>query len=112
MILSKKDGFQNIKIKLNSRTWMTLESSVVIFQALESLYPQGPRQPHFTKKNTEFGLSFHQLLHQNDLSWSFFTLKSKQIAKLCSLPDTAHCEALQQAEGTKKMKSTSFHQYS
>ena len=31
---------QNIKIKLNSRTWMTLKSPVVIFQALELLHPQ------------------------------------------------------------------------
>ena len=31
--------FQNIKIKLNSRTPMTLESSAVIFQALKPLQP-------------------------------------------------------------------------
>ena len=37
--------FQNIKIKLNSRTWMTLKSSVVIFQTLEPQRPQWPLQP-------------------------------------------------------------------
>jgi len=37
---TKKNGFQNIKTKLNSTTWMTLEYSVVIFQALEHLWPQ------------------------------------------------------------------------
>jgi hypothetical protein len=34
--------FQNIKIKLNSRTWLTLKFSVVIFQALEPLQSQWP----------------------------------------------------------------------
>ena len=43
-----KNGFQNIKIKLNLRTWMTLECLAVIFQALESLWP------HFPQKITEF----------------------------------------------------------
>ena len=33
-------AFQNIKIKQNSRTGMTLKSSEVIFQALEPLQPQ------------------------------------------------------------------------
>ena len=33
-------SFQNIKIKLNLRTGMTLKSSEVIFQALEPLQPQ------------------------------------------------------------------------
>jgi hypothetical protein len=32
--------FQNIKIKLNSNAWMTLKSSVVIFQAFKPLEPQ------------------------------------------------------------------------
>ena len=57
--------FQNIKIKPNSRTWLTLKSSVVIFQALEPLQPQWPWQPqqpqwpqwpqqsHFIKKITD-----------------------------------------------------------
>ena len=48
-----KKWFSNIKIKLNSKTWMTLESSAVIFQALPSLQPQWPwqpQQPHFTQK--------------------------------------------------------------
>ena len=57
--------FQNIKIKLNSNAWMTLKSSVVIFQALKPLQPQWPRwpqqpqwpqwpqQPHFIKKFTD-----------------------------------------------------------
>ena len=56
--------FQNIKIKLNSITWMTLKFPVVILQALEPLqpqwpqqpqwpkWPQWPRQPHFIKKIT------------------------------------------------------------
>ena len=57
-------SFQNIKIKLNSRTWMTPKSPIVIFQALEPLqpqwpqqpqqpqWPQWPRQPHFIKTFT------------------------------------------------------------
>jgi hypothetical protein len=36
---------KNIEIKLSSRTWMGLKSSVVIFQALEPLQPQWPQQP-------------------------------------------------------------------
>ena len=63
---TKNNGFQNIKIKLNSTTWMALECSVVIFQALEYLWsqwpqqpqqpqwPQWPQQPHFTDEITEF----------------------------------------------------------
>ena len=35
MILPQKFCFQNIKAKLNSRTWMTLKSSAVILQALK-----------------------------------------------------------------------------
>ena len=62
MILPKNNCFQNIKIKLNSTTWMTLMSSLVISQALEPLQPQWllqpqqppwpwwPIQPHFFKK--------------------------------------------------------------
>ena len=62
MILPKNNCFQNIKIKLNSTTWMTLMSSMVIFRALEPLQPQWPlqpqqpqwhqwpQQPHFIKK--------------------------------------------------------------
>ena len=38
-------SFQNIKIKLNSRSCMALRSSVVIFQALKPLRPQWPLQP-------------------------------------------------------------------
>ena len=65
MILPRKTFFQNIKIKLNSNAWMTLKSSVVIFQALKPLqpqwpqwpqqpqWPQWPRQPHFIKKSTD-----------------------------------------------------------
>ena len=34
--------FQNIKIKMNSETWLTLQSSVVIFQVLEPLQPPWP----------------------------------------------------------------------
>ena len=58
---TKKFCFQKIKVKPNSRTWMTLKSSVVAFQALEPIqpqwplqpqqprWPQWPRQPHFIK---------------------------------------------------------------
>ena len=58
--------FQNIKVKLNSRTWMTLKSSVVIFQPLEPQRPQWPlqpqqpqwpqwlQQPHFTQIFIQF----------------------------------------------------------
>ena len=49
MILPQKIFFQNIKIKLNSWTWMTLKSLVVTFQALEPLQPQWPQQPQFVK---------------------------------------------------------------
>ena len=61
----QKRFFQNIKIKLNSNTWMNLKSSVVIFQALKPLqpqwpqwpqqpqWPQWPQQPHFIKKSTD-----------------------------------------------------------
>ena len=80
MILPRKNGFQNIKIKLNSRTWMTLESSVVIFQALKSLWPQWPQQPqwpqwpqwprwpHFSKK-TEFYVSIHSGTKMTYVEW-------------------------------------------
>ena len=37
--------FQNIKVKLKSRTWMTLKSSLIILQALEPLQPQRPHRP-------------------------------------------------------------------
>ena len=58
-----------MKVKPNSRKWMTLKSLVVIFQALEPLQPQWPEQskepqwpqwpqkPHFTKEITEFYVS-------------------------------------------------------
>ena len=55
---TKSFFFQNIKIKLNSKTWMTLKSSVVIFKTLESLQPQWSLQPqqhlqtHFIKNIT------------------------------------------------------------
>ena len=45
MILPKNIFFLNIKIKLNSRTWMTLKSSAVIFRTLEPQQPQWPLQP-------------------------------------------------------------------
>ena len=45
MILPNHFFFQNIKVKPNSRTWMTLKSSVVIFQTLEPQRPQWPLQP-------------------------------------------------------------------
>ena len=62
MIQPPTKVFQNIKMKMNSRTWMTLKSSVVIFQALELLqphcphrplqphWPLQPQKPYFTKK--------------------------------------------------------------
>jgi hypothetical protein len=61
----QKNYFQNIEIKLNSNAWMTLKSSIVIFQALKPLqsqwpqwpqqpqWPQWPWQPHFIKKITD-----------------------------------------------------------
>ena len=49
MILPKQFLFQNIKMMLNSRTWLTLKSSVVIYQALEPLQPQWPQQPQQTQ---------------------------------------------------------------
>ena len=59
-------NFQNIKIKLKSRIWMTLKSSLVIFQALEPLqpqqshrllqpqWPQQPLKPYFIKELPDF----------------------------------------------------------
>ena len=64
-------SLQNIKVRLNLRTWMTLKSSVVIFQTLEPQRPQWPLQPqqpqwpqwlpqpHFTKEMTEFYVSIN-----------------------------------------------------
>ena len=57
--------FQNIKIKVNSNPWMTLKSSVVLFQAYkppqplwpqwpqQPQWPQWPWQPHFIKNFTD-----------------------------------------------------------
>jgi hypothetical protein len=45
---------------------MTLECSVVIFQALEYLWPQLPQQPHFTKEITEFYVSIN---HSTKMSY-------------------------------------------
>ena len=45
MILPKHIFFLNINVKPNSRTWMTLKSSVVIFPTLEPQRPQWPLQP-------------------------------------------------------------------
>ena len=60
-ILISSTSFQNIKIKLNSRTWMTLKSSVVICQALEPLQPQGTPKPKTTSMTSmTFTASFHQ----------------------------------------------------
>ena len=51
MILTKKIAFKtSIYVKVNSGTWMTLQSSVEIFQALEPLQLQWPLQPHIIKK--------------------------------------------------------------
>jgi hypothetical protein len=43
MIFHDTSKFQNIKVKLNSKTWITRKSSVLIFQALEALQPQWPQ---------------------------------------------------------------------
>ena len=45
MIIPQIPFFQNIKIKLKSRTWMTLNSSLMIFEALKPLQPQRPHRP-------------------------------------------------------------------
>ena len=77
MILPQKNVFQNIKIKLNLRTWMTLKSSVVIFQALELLqpnWPHRPLQPHwplqpqklYFTKQTSWSWWLDHPWHQND----------------------------------------------
>ena len=62
---TKSIFFLNIKIKLKSRIWMTLKSSVVIFKTLEPLQsqwtlqpqqpllPQWPLQPHLIKNITD-----------------------------------------------------------
>ena len=58
MILPKNYFFQNIKIMLNSIPWMTLKSSVVIFQALKPLqsqWPLQPQKPYFTKERPDSG---------------------------------------------------------
>ena len=80
MILTKNNCVQNIKIKLNSGTWMTLQSSVMIFQVLEPFQPQWPlqpqqpqwplwpRKPHFIKK-TLLNLRYHPY-HPNDQNQS------------------------------------------
>ena len=82
---TKKTFFQNIKIKLNSNAWMTLKSSVVIFQALKPLqpqwpqwpqqpqWPQWPQQPHFIKKITDpdgLIISRTQLTNTSPFLWN------------------------------------------
>ena len=79
----QKRFFQNIKIKLNSNTWMNLKSSVVIFQALKPLqpqwpqwpqqpqWPQWPQQPHFIKK-IYWSQWFDHPQHPNDQYQSLF----------------------------------------
>ena len=47
---TKKTFFQNIKIKLKSNAWMTIKSSVVIFQALKPLQPQWPQWPQWPQQ--------------------------------------------------------------
>ena len=83
---TKKYFFLNIKIKLNSRTWMTLKSSVVIFQTLEPqqpqwpLQPQRPRgpqwplQPHSIKKITNpdgWIIPGTKMTNHSELEWDF-----------------------------------------
>ena len=79
----QKRFFQNIKIKLNSNTWMNLKSSVVIFQALKPLqpqwpqwpqqpqWPQWPQQPHSIKK-IYWSPWFDHPQHPNDQYQSLF----------------------------------------
>ena len=62
---TKSIFFRNIKIKLNARTWMTLKSSLEIYQTLKPLqsqwppqlqqpsWPQWPLHPHFIKNITD-----------------------------------------------------------
>ena len=53
----KKNVFSKHIYKAVSIAWMTLRSSLVIFQSLKPLQPQWPRQPHFIKKSTDlYGL--------------------------------------------------------
>ena len=82
MILPKNNCFQNIKIKLNSTTWMTLMSSLVIFKALEPLqpqwplqpqqppWPQWPQRPFFLQKIGQFYFTLHPI-YQNKHVWIF-----------------------------------------
>ena len=83
MIQPPKKVFQNIKMKMNSRTWMTLKSSVGIFQALKLLHPHcphrplqphwplQPQKPYFTKK-TSWSWWLDYPWHQNDQCWPLF----------------------------------------
>ena len=85
MILPRKYFFPNMKIKLNSNAWITLRSSVVIFQPLKPLqpqwpqwpqqpqWPQWPQKPHMTKKFTDLDgliISSTQLTNTSPFLWN------------------------------------------
>ena len=95
MIYCGKTFFQNMNIKLISNAWMTLKSSVVIFQTLKPLqpqwhqWPQQPQrpqslcQPHFIKEFTDpDGLIIYntQMTNTSSFLWNesskiqFFTI--------------------------------------
>ena len=83
---AKKNFFQTIKIKLDSNAWITLRSSVVIFQPLKPLqpqwpqwpqqpqWPQWPQQPHMIKKFTDpdgLIISSTQLTNTSHFLWNW-----------------------------------------
>ena len=76
MIKPKSNGFQNMKIKLNSNAWMTLKSSVVIFQALKPLQPQWPQWPQqsLTEKVLKIQL---EIFHDPTKKYFFLNIKIK-----------------------------------
>ena len=104
-----------MKIKLNSTFWMTLECSVVIFQALEHLWPQWPqqpqqpqwpqwpRQPHFTKEITEFYVSTN---HGTKMTYPCLSMWNGWSKTHCFI-DFWHLFSwrLWRAQNTKKIKA-------
>ena len=96
----KKYVFQNIKIMLNSRIWMTLKSSAVIFQVLEPLqaycpqwplqplWPHWPLQPYFIKGHPDHDgwiISGIEIIKTGPFLWSepskiYFLLISDTLA--------------------------------
>ena len=82
---SKNTFFRKIKIKLNSRTWMTLKPSAVIFRTVEPLQPHCPHRPlqphwslqpqkhYFTKElHDPDGWIIPDTKFQNDQYWHLF----------------------------------------